>query len=249
MHSLVPDVRVLVDFDGTIVPGDPTDHILQSFAGPQWLELEALWQSGRMNSRDCLGAQVDLIRASREDIARAINERDVDPAFPAFVAECRARHIPVTVVSDGFDLAIETVLKRYDLDLPYVANHLKWLGDGRWRLEFPHRSAVCKTEAGNCKCRQIAAGITRTVVIGDGRSDFCAASHASFVLSKSNLTAYCRKEGLRHWAIDGFAEVVDRFDGWLAEARQTGPSTNRATAMTRLTNVALNRGALLNQNS
>ena len=246
MLALVPDIRVLVDFDGTIVPGDVTDHIYRSFAGPQWLEREALWQSGRMSSRECMGKQVDLIRASRADIARAVSERDIDPAFAAFVAECRARHIPVTVVSDGFDLAIETVLKRYKLNLPYVANHLAWLGGDRWRLEFPNRNAACKTEAGNCKCRQVVAGATRTVVIGDGRSDFCVASNASFVLSKSNLTAHCRKVGVRHWAIDGFAEVVARFDAWLAEARQTGQRSNRNTPPAQLTAADLKRGALTN---
>ena len=240
MPSSHTDIRVLVDFDGTIVPGDVTDHVLQCFAGPQWLELEALWQSGRMNSRDCLGAQVDLIRASRDEIVRAINEREIDPAFPAFAAECAARRIPVTVVSDGFDLAIETVLKRNNLDLPYFANHLEWLGGGRWRLGFPHRNAACRTEAGNCKCRQIATAPVRTVVIGDGRSDFCAASEASFVLSKSNLSTYCRQEGLRHRPFGGFDEILAGFDNWLADARSSpSRSEHKSRPIRRVNAVAV----------
>ena len=227
MSSNTTDVRVLVDFDGTIVPGDVTDHILQSFAGPQWLELEAEWQAGRMNSRDCMGAQVDLIRASREDIYRAVAERPIDPAFPEFVRQCKTRGMSITIVSDGFDLAIQATLERYQIDLPYYANHLKWLGNDRWRLDFPHRNIACATEAGNCKCRQIAAGFTRTVVIGDGRSDFCAAANADFVLSKASLTKHCEASGLRHWPISGFSEVVARFDGWLHEAKSTSPLDQR----------------------
>ena len=186
-----------------------------------------------MNSRDCLGAQVDLIRASRSDIIRAVNERDIDPAFPAFITKCAARRIPVTVVSDGFDLAIETVLKRHNLDLPYFANHLEWIGGGRWRLGFPHQNTACRTEAGNCKCRQVAMAPIRTVVIGDGRSDFCAASNASFVLSKSNLTTHCRQEGLRHRPFGGFDEIVANFDIWLADAHSSPAPPGRKIAASR----------------
>ena len=234
MSSSSANVHVLVDFDGTIVPDDVTDHILLSFADPSWLDLEAEWKAGRIGSRQCLGAQVDLIRAKPEDIARAVSERAIDPAFPAFVNECKRRGIGVTVVSDGFDLAIETMLKRHNLDLPYYANHLEWLGGDRWRLGFPHRNDSCKTEAGNCKCRRVAAGPMYTVVIGDGRSDFCAASNADFVLSKSALTDHCQETNLRHWPIQGFAEVVERFDGWLAEARKLAPRAVPAQAPARI---------------
>ncbi len=232
MSSIKSDVRVLVDFDGTIVPGDVTDHIFQSFASAKWLELEAEFQSGRINSRDCMGAQVALIRASHDDIRRAVGERDIDPSFPAFVEACRDRGIGVTVVSDGFDLAIKATLERHGLDLPYFANHLAWQGDNRWRLEFPNRNIACVTGAGNCKCRQLAPNPLHTVVIGDGRSDFCAAGHADFVLSKASLTRHCVSNGIRHWAFTDFSDVLARMEGWLHEARNGGatkrPGTGRA---------------------
>ncbi len=228
--SKLSDVRVLVDFDGTIVPGDVTDHIMQSFADKRWLALETEWQSGRMNSRDCMSAQVDLIRASRADIFRAVNERPIDPHFTEFVQLCRARGIPVSVVSDGFDLAIQATFERYGLDLPFYANHLKWLGSNRWRLEFPNRNAECMTGSGNCKCRQAAVSPLRTVVIGDGRSDFCVAARADFVLSKSSLTKHCETVGIPHWPIAGFSEVVARFDGWLHEATRLPPRASSLTA-------------------
>ncbi|MEQ1648084.1 MAG: MtnX-like HAD-IB family phosphatase [Hyphomicrobiaceae bacterium] len=218
MSSSRLNIRVLVDFDGTIVPGDVTDHVLGTFADPSWLELEKAWQSGKMNSRDCMAAQVDLIRATPSDIARAVSERDIDPAFPEFVARCKAHGMEVTVVSDGFDLAIETTLKRAGLDLPYFANSLEWLGGDRWKLGFPNSSDDCTKRAGHCKCQRLADGATRTVVIGDGRSDFCVAAKSDLVLSKSSLTNHCVSQGLRHIAISGFADVVRTFDSWTVEA-------------------------------
>lgn len=228
MSSSHLNIRVLVDFDGTMVPGDVTDHIYASFCDPKWLDLEAEWQSGRMTSRECMSRQVDMIRANPEDIARAVNERTIDPDFPAFVKKAQASGIDIIVVSDGFDIAIETVLKRNGLDLPYYANRLEWLGRDRWRLGFPNMKAECAPRAGNCKCAQLADGARRTVVIGDGRSDFCVASKADFILSKASLTRQCVEKNFRHIAIGGFADVLRLFDTWTMEAlmaprRQTMP--------------------------
>ena len=103
--------HVFVDFDGTIVPDDVTDFVLESFAEPAWLEIEKEWKAGRIGSRECLRAQVDLIRATPEQIARAVSERQVDPHFREFAERCLDAGMHVSVVSDGFDLAIDAVLR------------------------------------------------------------------------------------------------------------------------------------------
>ena len=56
--------QLLIDFDGTIAPDDPTDHLFERFADPYWRVLEDDWQSGRMSSRECMQRQVDLLRVS-----------------------------------------------------------------------------------------------------------------------------------------------------------------------------------------
>jgi 2-hydroxy-3-keto-5-methylthiopentenyl-1-phosphate phosphatase len=229
----VSDVHFLVDFDGTVVPGDVTDHVMASFADARWLELEEAFQAGRINSRECMAAQVDLIRATPADLARAVAERDVDPDFPRFVDMCAAHGISVTIVSDGFDLSIALMLKRYGLSLPYVANHLEYLGAKRWRLGFPHRNATCRMSAANCKCLQVPAVPKRTIMIGDGRSDFCVASRADFVLSKGRLSEHCHAQKLSHAPITGFGDVVARFDHWLAEARADLPNPDRLSIPAR----------------
>src|SRR5262249_36337615 len=44
--------RVLVDFDGTVAPDDPTDRLLERFADPAWRDIEHAWQAGGISSRD-----------------------------------------------------------------------------------------------------------------------------------------------------------------------------------------------------
>ena len=43
--------HAFVDFDGTIVPCDVTDFLLERFADPSWQEVEKDWQAGRIGSR------------------------------------------------------------------------------------------------------------------------------------------------------------------------------------------------------
>lgn len=207
--------HVFVDFDGTIVPGDATDMLLDQYAEPAWLEIEADWKAGRIGSRECMARQVDLLRATPEQVDAVVATIEVDPAFPTFVEICKGRGIPVTVVSDGFDRTIAAVLERAGLDLPFYANRLEWLGN-RWRLAFPHGRTDCQSQSGNCKC-QFPAAVRENyhVMIGDGRSDFCISGRVDKVFAKSALARHCHEQGLAHHQVAGFQEICDLFLEWL----------------------------------
>lgn len=220
--------HVFVDFDGTIVPEDATNKILDRFASAAWLDIEEEWQSGRIGSRECMERQVDLIRARPEELDALLAGVQIDPAFPNFVDICKSNGARVTVVSDGLDRTIRTVLKAAKLDLPFFSNRLEWLGEDRWRLAFPHAKDDCVTLMGNCKCA-VARGPSSTVriMIGDGRSDFCIASSAHFVLAKDRLLEHCRKNDLPHMAFGSFVDASRIISQWFA---QQGKSSARAHA-------------------
>jgi 2-hydroxy-3-keto-5-methylthiopentenyl-1-phosphate phosphatase len=114
------------------------------------------------------------------------------------------------------------VLDRNEINVPYFANHLQWLGDDRWRLKFPHAKSGCATLAGNCKC-SFAEGRPRelNILIGDGRSDFCLAGRADLVLAKDSLLKHCRTAGLPHIGFENFDEATALLAGWLEERMST----------------------------
>ena len=172
--------------------------------------------------------QIDLIRARPEELDAFLAGVRIDPDFAAFVDICRRNAARVTVVSDGLDRSVRTVLKAAKLDLPFFANRLEWLGKDRWRLAFPHAKDDCVALMGNCKCA-VARGPASTVriMIGDGRSDFCIASSAHFVLAKSQLLEHCRKNDLPHMAFRSFAEANRIIAQWFA---QQGKSEAHASA-------------------
>ena len=161
--------HVLLDFDGTIAPDDPTDRLLEEFADPAWRDIEAEWQAGRMSSRDCMERHAALLRATPQELDAAVRRVRVDPSFPAFVRFCRRQRLDVTIVSDGFDRVLRAVLERAQLSLPYFANRLEWAGGDRWRLGFPFAQDSCRSGAGNCKCSHAAPRGGSLVVVGDGR--------------------------------------------------------------------------------
>ena len=202
---------IVCDFDGTVSIGDVTDLLLERFGAPGWEELEAAWQMGEIGSRACLAGQIALLDASPAQLDAAIDSVAIDPSFPAFVADVRAIGISLTVVSDGLDRAIHSLLQRYGLgDLPVVANHLERSGPRSWRLEFPHSNPACRAASGTCKC-EFAMGLrhdaARVLLIGDGSSDFCVAGSADFVFAKHRLIAHCRERGYAHLPMQNFAEA------------------------------------------
>jgi 2,3-diketo-5-methylthio-1-phosphopentane phosphatase len=216
-RTLTASVRVFVDFDGTISVGDTTDLILERFADPSWLAVEADWVAGRIGSRECLARQIDLIRATPEALDAFARDSAIDPHFAGFAALCAANGLPVAVVSDGLDRVAAAMLARAGVELPVIANHLDWLGADRWRLGFPHAREDCRATAGHCKCATLAAepGGLR-VLIGDGRSDFCAAATADLVIAKGALALYCGNNAIPFEPFVDFAGATTVLVRWLA---------------------------------
>jgi 2,3-diketo-5-methylthio-1-phosphopentane phosphatase len=209
----------LCDFDGTISTRDVTDAVLERFARLGWEALEDDWRLGRIGSRQCMDGQVALIDAAAEELTALVDSIAIDAAFPAFVARARAAEVDVVVVSDGLDGVIRRILRKHGLgDLPVVANRLLQVGARAWRAEFPHADTGCRSGSGNCKCacaRGHRGTQRRTLLVGDGRSDFCVAGSVDFVFAKDRLLEHCRQARLPHAAIRGFEDAIGLLPGLL----------------------------------
>ncbi len=209
---------ILCDFDGTIAVDDTTDTLLERFGRPGWEALEADWRAGRINSHDCMAAQVALLDMSRDELDAHLDERALDPAFGAFVDAAHAQGMHLVVVSDGLDYAIRRILARTGFEsLPIVANHLRQTGDRQWSLQFPHASADCRIGSGTCKCARARTAHERTLLIGDGASDFCVAQRADVVFAKGKLIQHCVTKNIPHAAIGGFADALPLLSGLISE--------------------------------
>ena len=214
--------KILCDFDGTIVADDVTDHLLARFADDAWRDLERDWEAGRIGARECMQGQIALLHAAPAALDAAVAAMAVDPGFPGFVVQARRLGIPLTVVSDGLDRVINQVLRQTKLlGIEAKSSRFEYLGDGHWRLDFPYAEPACASAACTCKCEIARGDDLRTLLIGDGRSDFCVADAADFVFAKDKLLSHCRARGIPHVAFRDFTEaqsVLARFIARVAPA-------------------------------
>lgn len=196
----VPQGGVLMhaycDFDGTIAEIDVTDAVLERFASAEWRRIERAWEERHINARQCMSAQVALIRASMNEIDAFLNSVKIDPGFPEFVNWCATNMIPVTVVSDGVDRFIRRILANHGLDhLDIIANRLRVETTGdrfNFSLDAPFSRATCGAGSGVCKCAVVQSD-ARQIYVGDGRSDFCVSSKVDLLFAKHALAVHCTR--------------------------------------------------------
>jgi 2,3-diketo-5-methylthio-1-phosphopentane phosphatase len=200
---------VCIDFDGTISNTDVTDAILTHFADTEWEVIEKLWVDGKIGSRQCLDAQVKLLKAPLREILEFVDSLTIDPTFFDFVKCLRARNIGHAIVSDGFSIFIKHILTNYGLgDMQIYANGLIE-HQGMLKAYFPFKESQCKS--GNCKC-SIADKLCEfppIVLIGDGSSDFCLAGKADAVFAKNKLAMHCEQNNILYQQFTKFSEVSE----------------------------------------
>ncbi|NOT24287.1 MAG: MtnX-like HAD-IB family phosphatase [Nitrospiraceae bacterium] len=206
--------EVYCDFDGTITCVDATDAVLETFALPAWRDWEQRWVNGEITSQECLSRQVELIRTDRETLIQFAGDLPIDEGIIALDRQCAKEGVPLTIVSDGIDLLVEAVLRRHNLlHLPVYSNHLRWDNAGRPSLSFPFAVQECESGAGTCKCAltlSADSSPSRTVYIGDGRSDQCVSAKMQTLFAKGALRKWCEAQGIACLPFETLAEVAER---------------------------------------
>ncbi|SRR2546423_3930426 len=209
---------LFMDFDGTITRRDVIDVILENYADERWLEIEKQWRAGRLGSRDCLRAQMALVRATRRELDDLIDSIQVDEGFALLLEICARHEIATHIISDGFDYCIGRILERPQLQLESLlrhtricASHLEIDDHGWWRTSFPFFQQTCAHGCATCKpavMRLLNREDAPSIFVGDGLSDRYAMESASLVFAKNGLAAYCRAQGIEYAPFDELDEVA-----------------------------------------
>lgn len=207
----------IIDFDGTVAPTDTVDALLERFADPEWRTIEAEWVAGRINSQQCMAAQLALVNGDDAELEDFLQSVEIDPSFPAF-ARYAAEFADLAIVSDGLDYPIRHALRKLDIPpIPIFANRLEFRRRGL-DISFPHTDSFCTVKSGVCKCaiaRSVddGRGLT-TILIGDGRSDLCIARSADRVFAKGSLQRFCEQEGIIYTPFQSFHDVLTVIREW-----------------------------------
>ncbi len=214
------NIRFFIDFDGTISTNDVVDLVLARFAKEEWKDTEALWAAGKIGSRECLSLQMALVSATEEEMKKLLGEVCVDPGFKPFLETLKKFSYDATIVSDGFDFIIQSVLEAHGVRKPLLppvyCNHLGWK-DSRLSVSFAN-DKPCAHGCANCKplvMERLRKPGEFSVFIGDGLSDRFAAKAADLTFAKGRLLDFCRENRLAHIGYSGFAEI----EAWVLKTK------------------------------
>ena len=198
---------IYCDFDGTITKTDSVNTFFEMYAPKSWMDSEKLWVEGKISSRENAIIQVGLLKnISQKQLDDYIDAIEIDDYFLEFVDFVKLHNIKLTILSDGFDLFIQKVLDRYNLDIPYFANKLTY-NDGSFSIEFPYYNENCDKKAGMCKCQKVKED--KFCYIGDGTSDLCIASKADVLFASKNLHKFCEEHNIKHSQFTSFRNIID----------------------------------------
>lgn len=204
-------IAIFSDFDNTISTYDVCVGLFDAFSWPNWREIEdEIMKTGKGSQvvLPTLLAPFKLTAREMKDFVLAGFE--LDPYFSSFVEKCEEKGWPLFILSDGLDFYLQHLLAREGLlHLNFRSNKLEWFG-GKPVVSFPFQDPTCG-RCGHCKRSKVEA-IARqgykTIYIGDGISDYCAAQNADLLFAKDDLLAYCQREGIPHRRFDTFADIL-----------------------------------------
>lgn len=214
-----------LDFDDTLVLENTTRALFARFAGAGWQEAEALYQQGDLSVEQYNALAIDLIppAVTREEMARFVQEHaHPRPGLLELTGWAEWHGWVVTVVSNGFDFAVNAVLDALGLDR--AARHCgRTRLAYRWRVRYSSPRGIELLEG--FKLSYVAAFREAgdfVVYVGDGASDMPAARRANAVFARDTLWERLAASDARVFPFDTFEDVravLEReSDSWLADA-------------------------------
>ena len=215
---------LFIDFDGTISSEDFCAAMVKSFAREGWAELNRLWEEKLMSTEECAQRTLELMDVEPNELEAFIKTIDIDLSFLAFVEWAKKQEYPLYILSDGYDNYIKEALNKYDLDLPYYANHMEY--EQGWRIQCLYLDEECK-KCGVCKTglvkKLLQPGYV-SVYIGDGYSDICPAEYCDIVFAKKKLALLCREKGIAFYPYNDFYDVQRVMDSKQGDGSSVCPS-------------------------
>jgi HAD superfamily phosphoserine phosphatase-like hydrolase len=200
-------IWIFSDFDGTISNPDTIDLLGRIFDRPrERAEMREKLATGLLKPREWLAWEIGLVDAPLEKVLEFLGDVVViDPAFPAFADWCLAMEIPLTILSNGLEEIIRSLLERFHLGhLRFEANHLE-KGMVPWKIVFRDDSDWGHDKSAYLK--EARSSGYAPLFVGDGLSDRDAALCAEMLFAKGDLKSFCEKEGLKHYPFTSFEDI------------------------------------------
>lgn len=209
--------KIFVDFDGTITTRDVGEAFMNRYGDP--VKIKSIlddWIKDKITSPESWFLMINTFSDfNAVDFDTFIESFEIDSTFQKFVEYCRINNFDVKIVSDGFDIYISKILKKYRLqDLTFYSNQLVINESNKLIPVFPYGDEECKY-CGNCKRNHIlnnSGDEDFIVYIGDGYSDKCPVQYCDLIFAKRDLLKYCEANRVTYSPFTNFHDVIKKLD-------------------------------------
>ncbi|KAA3652735.1 MAG: 2-hydroxy-3-keto-5-methylthiopentenyl-1-phosphate phosphatase [Calditrichaeota bacterium] len=206
--------HIFSDFDGTVAQQDVGAQLFIQYGdASRCMDAVNEWMAGNISScemyhRECLTAEI-----TPTELRSLAEEQEIDASFFKFYEQCKSSDVDITILSDGFKIYIQNVLREHGLaHLIVKANDIQFVDGNRIRPLFPYSDNNCE-HCANCKGFHIRNfknknPRVKTIMIGDGYSDRCGVLEADLIFAKDDLRQYCEKNNLHYYPFENFSDVT-----------------------------------------
>lgn len=216
---------VLCDFDDTTAVENVAELLLDHFSEDgAWRGLRRQAQESLISFREYQQRAFEGTGAGRDEMKAVVKAKaTLRPCFKELWEYCRAREVPLAIVTVGLDFYVDALLEREGLeDVPRYAVTTRFNHQGiSFEYPYPWEGSggsdreVC-LRWGSCKCR-VLEGYAKQghslVYVGDGRSDYCPATIADLVFARGQLAQLCRENEVEYLEFEDFGDVIEALRG------------------------------------
>ena len=198
------------DFDGTITEEDQSFLLLDAFASGNWKQLLTEYRAGKMSVGNFNTRAFAMVKEDRQTLVNFVQQTaKIRPGFHELVAYCRREGVQFTIVSNGLDFYINTILTDIGLEnIEVFAAQAQFAPRGLEVKYVGPDGAHLDSDFKDTFTRLFLTKGYRVVYVGNGLSDLSAAKHAHWIFARDELLNLCQQKGLKCLPFADFNDVL-----------------------------------------
>ena len=220
---------VLTDFDDTAAVQNVAEMLLTKFGDPTWHDVRQRFRDKELTLNEYHEITFRNIQADRATMQEYVKQNaSLRPYFKEMWHYCRESQVPLAVVSQGLDFYIEALLEKEGCGpVPIHAVNTRFDAKG---INYEYRYAVPGKESfGNSKGVVVDSYREQghyIVYVGDGMSDFEAATRADLVFAHRVLADECERQEIPFRPFTDFGDVLKAVEEMTAGLSRNGKEPN-----------------------
>lgn len=199
------------DFDGTLTEEDVSFLILERFAEGDWKSILRDYQEGKIPVGEFNYRAFNMVKKDRAALEKLVREEArLRRGLRELIEYCRSKDIAMTVVSNGLDFYIETLLGHNGFgQVEIAAARTLFTPNGLDARYYDPDNRELLNEFKACYTERFIDQGYRVLYAGNGPSDIPASRLAYHTFATESLLEFYRREKLPHTPFRDLNDVVE----------------------------------------